>query len=412
MDPLIFTLTGTVLVLLLVGVALSIFKIPHVVAYVIAGVALGPHGMGLVKDVDEIKRYETLGIIFLLFFAGLKIHFTHLLASWKIAIIGTLIQIFVCLLCVIAVGKALDWPMSRIVLLGFVISLSSTAVVIKMLEEWGESDTKPGQVAISILIAQDTAIIPMMMILDIFQGGGPTEKEIFSQLIGGTFIVGVLGWIGYKGRIHLPWGNFFLRNHELQVFAALSLCFGLALTTEMFHLSAALGAFVAGIIVGSASETNWVHHKLEPFYIFFVALFFVNIGMLLNPQFIGENLGTVSLLVLASLLIKTLINFGLFYAFGMGQRNGLYTGALLSQIGEFGLVLIAIGMKGKIIFKYEFQLAISVISLSLLVSPLWIYAIRRLNAYLGYYKRKKDLGLKKLKKVSKISHKKERKKVA
>jgi len=405
MDPLIFTLTGTVLVLLLVGVALSIFKIPHVVAYVIAGVALGPHGMAFVKDVDDLKRYESLGIIFLLFFAGLKIQFSQLLSSWKIAIIGTMIQILVCLICVVAVGKFLNWPLSRIVLLGFVISLSSTAVVIKMLDEWGESDTKPGQVAISILVAQDTAIIPMVMVLDIFQGGGPTEKEIFSQLIGGTFIVGILGWIGYRGKIHLPWGNFFVKNHELQVFAALGLCFGLALTTEMFHLSSALGAFVAGIIVGSASETNWVHHKLEPFYIFFVAIFFVNIGMLLDPLFIMNNLGTISLLVVASILVKTLLNFGLFYTFGMGQRNGLYTGALLSQIGEFGLVLIAIGMKAEIIFKYEFQLAISVISISLLLSPLWIFSIKKLNSYLGNYEKSSDIKMAKFKKQKKENKK-------
>ena len=346
--------------------------------------------MGFVKDVDDLKKYESLGIIFLLFFAGLKIHFNKLLSSWKIAIIGTMIQIFICLLCVSAVGNFLNWPLSRILLLGFVISLSSTAVVIKMLDEWGESNTKAGLIAITILIAQDVAIIPMVMVLDVFQGGGPTQKEIFSQLIGGTFVVGVLGWIGYRGRIHLPWGNFFVRNHELQVFAALGLCFGLALTTEIFHLSAALGAFLAGIIVASASETNWVHHKLEPFYIFFVALFFVNIGMLIDPIFIMENLGTISLLVVASLLIKTALNFGLFYAFGMGQRNGLYTGALLSQIGEFGLVLIAIGMKGKIIFQYEFQLAISVISISLLLSPLWIFAIKRLNSYLAFQKKQKD----------------------
>ena len=412
MDPIIFTLTGTVLVLLLIGAALSIFKIPHVVAYVLAGVALGPHGMGLVKDLTDLKKYESLGIIFLLFFAGLKIHFSHLLASWKIAIIGTTIQIFACLLCVIAVGKYLDWPLSRIVLLGFVISLSSTAVVIKMLDEWRESDTKSGQVAISILIAQDTAIIPMVMILDIFQGGEPTPREIFSQIIGGTVIVSILGWIGYKGRIHLPWGSFFIKNHELQVFAALTLCFGLALTTEMFHLSAALGAFVAGIIVGSATEINWVHHKLEPFYIFFVALFFVHIGMLLEPQFLWENIGTISLLVIASILVKTILNFGLFYTFGMGQRNGLYTGALLSQIGEFGFVLIAIGMESKIIFKYEFQMAVSVISISLLISPLWIIAIKRVNAYLGYYKRKNEFKQRRFKKVRKMNHKKNTKKVA
>jgi CPA2 family monovalent cation:H+ antiporter-2 len=405
MDPFIFTLTGTVLVLLLLGAALSIFKIPHVVAYVLAGIALGPHGMGLVKDITDVKKYESLGIIFLLFFAGLKIQFSNLLGSWKIAIIGTLVQILLCLICVYGVGAFLDWPLNRVVLLGFIISLSSTAIVIKMLEEWGESGTKSGQVAISILIAQDTAIIPMVMILDIFQGGQPTPRELIYQLIGGTFIVGILAWIGYRGKIRLPWGNFFIKNHELQVFAALSLCFGLALTTEMFHLSAALGAFVAGIIVGSATEINWVHQKLEPFYIFFVAIFFVHIGMLLEPSFLLQNIGIIVFLVLASFLVKTVLNFGLFYAFGMGQRNGLYTGALLSQIGEFGFVLIAIGMKSEIIGKYEFQLAISVISLSLLVSPLWIHFIKKLNTYLDSQKVEKSSILARFKKVRKTKTK-------
>ena len=164
----------------------------------------------------------------------------------------------------------------------------------------------------------------------------------------------------------------------MQVFTALFICFGLALVTGLLELSAALGAFAAGIMVSTAKETQWVHHALEPFRVVFVAIFFVSIGMLVNPAFLLEYWPQVSLLVIAVFLSNTFINATILRASGDSWRDSLYGGALLSQIGEFSFVLAAIGFQASIISQFGYQLVIEVIAISLLLSPAWIMAVKRM----------------------------------
>ena len=375
-----FTLTGTVLVILVIGAILSIFKIPHVVAYILAGMALGPFGLAVIENVSEVKKIEFIGVFLLLFFAGMKIPLTKLLANWKLAFSVTFVQIAFSICLVGTIGYFFAWTPIRILLFGFIISLSSTALVIKILDEWGQTNTKIGHSAVAILIAQDIAFIPMLMTVDLLQGEVRHGQEFILQIAGTIIVLGIISWIAYKEKVLLPFGEFFSKNHELQVFAALGLCFGLGLITELFHLSGAIGALLAGLIVGSATEINWVQKRLGPFYVFFVAIFFASVGMLVNPVFVWENIGIISVLVISCILTKTALNGILFYYFGLSRRDGFYCGSLISQVGEFGFVLVSVGIGGKIIFEFEFQMAISVISLTLLVSPLWINMVKTLNS--------------------------------
>lgn len=162
------------------------------------------------------------------------------------------------------------------------------------------------------------------------------------------------------------------------MFAALLICLGLSLLTGLAQLSTALGAFAAGILVTAARETKWVHHTLEPFRVIFVALFFVSIGMLVDVSFISSHTMQVILLVVAVLVGNTLLNGIILRFLGYRWRESLYAGALLGQIGEFSFVLAAVGLTAGIISDIAYQYTIAVIALSLLVSPFWILAARRI----------------------------------
>ncbi|MFQ5508475.1 MAG: cation:proton antiporter [Leptospirillia bacterium] len=369
-------LVGAILSILILGLLLRAINQPHVVGYLLAGVILGPHGIGLVTDDQSLSRLGAMGVTLLLFFIGMEVSPQKLIKGWRVSVLGTLLQILVSVGCILAVGLWRHWPIDRIVLLGFVISLSSTAVVLTLLKDSDEMDTRAGQNALGILIAQDIAVIPMLIVIGMMGGESFHLHTLLLQVVGGLLLLALMAYILIRGSVRLPFAELFRKDHELQVFAALSICFGLALISGVFGLSTALGAFVGGIFIGAARETQWVHHSLAPLRVVFVALFFVSIGMLVNLTFLRGHWWMVLLLVGLVLLTNTFINAGILRLMRNSWGESIYTGALLAQIGEFSFVLTAVGFQSKLLTDFGYQMSISVISISLLTSPLWIRAIR------------------------------------
>jgi CPA2 family monovalent cation:H+ antiporter-2 len=376
LDPILPYTVGALLAILLLGLLLRSLKQPHVVGYLIAGVILGPHGIALVQDEATLSRFGAIGVVLLLFFIGMEASPRKLIENWKVAVLGTLLQILISIACVWPLGLFLDWPVERIILIGFVISLSSTAVVLKLLQDWKEFDTKVGQNVLAILLAQDLAVVPMLIILAMFGDSSAEHGNIFLQVGGAVLIAVIVGYIAVKNTIHLPLSRILGEDLEMHVFAALAICLGLSLLTGLAGLSTALGAFVAGMLIGAAKETRWVHHSLEPFRILFVALFFVSIGMLVDLGFLLSHWYQVSALILLVLITNTFINGMVLRMLGDNWRDSIYAGTLLSQIGEFSFVLAAVGIQAKIISDYGYQMTIVVISMSLLVSPAWIMLVK------------------------------------
>ena len=377
-DPLLPTLVAIIAVVLLIGLSLQLLRQPQVIGYLLAGVAIGPFGLALLTDIQFANRLGGFGVVLLLFFVGMEVAPRQLLSGWRIAVVGTLIQVALSVALVIPIGLWFSWPMERIVLLGFVTSLSSTAVIIKLLSDSGELDQKEGQDILGILLVQDLIIIPMLIILGLLGGETPGLRELGLQIGGSIVIISMLIWALSRDSFHFPFGHLFRSDPELQVFAALLICLGLSLLTGMVHLSTALGAFAAGILVTAAHETRWVHLSLEPFRVMFVALFFVSVGMLVDVTFIVSHAVQVLLLVLSVLIGNTLLNGIILRVLGYRWRESLYAGAMLSQIGEFSFVLVAVGLTAGIITEIAYQYTIAVIALSLLVSPFWILAARRI----------------------------------
>ncbi|MBI2543244.1 MAG: cation:proton antiporter [Candidatus Aenigmarchaeota archaeon] len=379
-DPVIPILVIFSVMVLILGIVLRFLKQPSVIAYIVVGVLLGSYGFGVV-DESVVSHLGTIGIVLMLFFIGMEVSLQNLVSKWRVAIFGTLFQILFSVFLVWLIGLLFDWPLSRSILVGFVISLSSTAVVLRILQEWGETNSKIGQNILGILLVQDLAIVPMLIILGYMGGDSFTRGGLTLQIVGGLALIGLMAWIINRGNIKLPFNRLIQNDHEVQVFLALVICFGLALLTGVFGLSTALGAFFAGIIVSNARETHWVQANLNPFRTVFVALFFVYIGMLININFLTEHIILVSLLVVAVFLTNTFINSVILKFLGDSWQESLYSGALLSQIGEFSFVLGTVGLQSGIITQFEHNAIIAVISLSLLLSPFWIYLMKHFTNY-------------------------------
>lgn len=378
MDPAMPLAVGATLLILLTGIVLKLAKQPHVIAYLIAGVLIGPWGLEFVTDADIISRLGAIGVVLLLFFVGMETDAAKLVANWKLTVFGTFLQILLSVASVWLLGLIFDWSLSRTVLIGFVISISCTAIVIKLLQDDGIFNTKIGQSVLGILLAQDLAIIPMLIILGLLSSGEIDTISLVKQG-GGTIAAALIfGYILSKKQIHLPLAKWLKQDHELQLFAALTVCFGLSLLTAWLNLSTALGAFIGGMIIGAAKETQWVHHTLDSFRVLFVALFFVSVGLMLDIGFLAEHWPQALALTVAALLTNTFINAFILRAAEYSWNDSLYVGLVLSQLGEFSFVLAAVGIQAAIINQFGYQLALCVISLSLLLSPLWIAIGKRL----------------------------------
>lgn len=377
-DPLISKFVILSLVIILIGFILRILKQPSVITYIIVGVLVGPYGLQIIADESLISNLGSLGLVLLLFFIGMEIHLPNLIANWKISIIGTFIQIISSILIVWLLGIWFDWQFNQIIMLGFVISLSSTAVIVKLLQERNELQTTTGQLVIGILLAQDIFIVPMLIIINYLGGHQPDKFEIIKQVIGGISIIGLIVFVVRKKEFKLPFNKIIKKDHEMQVFIAFTLCFGFSLITSFLGLSAALGAFVGGIVLSAAKSTNWVHDSLIAFKTMFVALFFVSVGMLIDLSFLMNNALTIGILVLIVFVLNNSINVIVIALFCKNWKISFYAGALLSQIGEFSFVISSTGYFTGIITEYAYQLTINTIALTLLLSPFWISFSKRI----------------------------------
>ena len=379
MDPIMLTLVGSAFVILIIGFILKKLKQPYVIGYLVAGILIGPFGLAILTNQDTMSKLGTIGVLLLLFFVGMEISLPKLVDNWRVMVIGTTLQILLSVGLVWLIGIFFDWSFSRVLLLGFVISLSSTSVVLKILQEWKEINTDAGQDVLGILLAQDLAIVPMLIIIGILSGDSFSYARFSTQLAGGILIAILFVFLIRKKEFRFPFPSLWKGDHEIEVFSAAVLFLGIAFLTGLFQLSAALGAFIAGILISIAKETQWVQKSLEPFYTVFVALFFLSIGMLMDIRFFLQNWLVILLLVLTVLLSNTFINAVILRGLKINWRRSLYSGAMLAQIGEFSFVLATVGYQAHIITEFVLQITIIIISLTMLLSPVWILLFKKIT---------------------------------
>lgn len=380
-DPTIGLISIMAIIIMVVGLLLKKIKQPYIIGYILIGAVLGKYGLGYIADTVVIDRLGEIGIILLLFFVGMEISLPELIKQWKIAAVGTFLQVFASVLLLVGIGYFFDWKIERSIIIGFVIALSSSAVIIKLLSDKNLINSRIGKNVLSILLMQDIIIVPLLIITSAISGKEESLENIFTMVVGGIVIIGVLIYIYWKKTIHLPFSKTIEKDHELQVFLAILFCFGGALVSSLFGLSAALGAFVGGMVMHASKATHWIYDTLDSFRVLFVAIFFISIGLQLDFSFIYEHAFALSSVILAVYITNHLVNAIILRLFSCPWKEAILGGALLAQIGELSFLISASAYSLNIIESYGYKFTISLISLTLIISPFWITLTEKLIEY-------------------------------
>ena len=367
---------------LLCGVAMTRLRQPAIVGYIIAGVVLGPI---LVEDREQVALLAELGVLLLLYLVGMELDLDDFKRVWKTALMTMLLQMATSIFLMLLLSRVFGWPLGVAILLGFVLAMSSTAVAIKMLEDIGERSTAIGQATIGVLIAQDLAVVPILLVVDALAGGADGEEGFD---VGGVvriaasvaLIVLLLWYLGRRKKVTLPFARVVAGNIDLTSLAGLTFCFAAAAVSGLVGLSAAYGAFLAGLVIGNSTEHEIMEEATRPVQSILMMVFFLSIGLLLDLVFLWDNLWEVALLLAVVTVFKTMLNVGAFRLLDEPWPRAFLSGVLLGQIGEFSFLIAAAGLSVQLIAPADYKLIVSITVLSLAVSPLWLLAARRLDS--------------------------------
>ena len=334
------------------------FKMPSIVSFLVIGMLVGPFGFALINDQTVIDTIGEIGIVLLLFTIGLEFSFQTLLRSWRAVLIGGIVQVCTTIVAITLITLAFQMPFNEALIFGFIVSLSSTAIVMKILQEKGEVDTIQGRTLLGILIFQDLAIIPMMLVLPLLAGNesGLDLTSAPFQITKIALIILVIIILGYWVIPRVLFKVAKERSRELFLFTIAGICVVIAWLTNEAGLSFTLGAFIAGLIVGESDYNIDALGHIIPFRDVFAAIFFLSIGMLLNTATVLDNFGYVALIILGIFFVKILTGTFSAAVLGMPTRVCVFTGLALAQIGEFSFVLAKSGLDAGVIQTPVYQL--------------------------------------------------------
>ena len=347
-------------------------KQPVLLGYLFSGLIIGPFGLGLINNVDDIKSLAEIGVALLLFTLGVEFSLAELKRVQDIALKGSLLQISLTITIVALFSVLLGWVTTPVqgIFLGAVLSLSSTAVVLKTLTEKGEINTIPGQVMLAILIAQDIALGLMLAILPALNQPSNLTAAIIGATLKALIFFSSAFAVGYWVVPPLMKAIAQTENSELFILTTIALCLGIALITASLGLSIEMGAFVAGLIISEIDYSDQALAKVIPLRDTFASLFFASIGMLIDPEILLNNIGTIIGLVVIIMFGKACIVFPIIWKFGYSFKTAVQAALGLNQIGEFSFVLALTGQNLGLISQEKYLLLIGTTAITLVLTPI------------------------------------------
>lgn len=387
---------------------------PVLLGYLAGGLIIGPRGLTLgsidlrlITETGNIQELAELGVAFLLFALGVQFSIEELRRVQNVALQGSLLQIGVTAGLVSAIALTLGWvsAIPQAIFWGALLSLSSTAVVLKTLTERGEINTRHGQIMLAILIAQDLALGLMLAILPAINDPGPIWSVIglvglkvlaflVSALIIGRWVIPVI-----IRQVAMT------ESGELFLLTLIALCLGVALVTAQLGLSIEIGAFVAGLMIAEIDYADHALAKVLPLRDTFASLFFVSIGMLIDPSVLLNNFGSILGLVTLVMIGKALVIIPIVLLFGYSLKTAVLTGCGINQIGEFSFVLALVGLENNLITEDTYLLLLGTTAITLVLTPLsfrfalplsdWLHQQPRVSSWLRRLEssqRSSDLG--------------------
>ena len=340
-----------------------------ILGYVVAGLIIGPYTAGPVAEPETVGALADVGLVFLLFAIGLQLSFGELLRVRRVALLGGSLQVAAMVAVGYLVGVMLGFGELESLFFGAFISQSSSAVMAKILTERAELDTAHGHVALGWATLQDLSTIVLVVLLGALSLGGDLATDIGLALGKAALFMAILLPFGLRV---LPWlfeRVVLLRSRELFILTVVAVALGTAYVSELFGLSLALGAFLAGLLVSESDISHHVLGELAPVRDIFAALFFVSVGMFVDPGFVIASLGLLILAVLLIVPLKGALIAGLSFALGIPARSAVLAGVLLAQAGEFSFLLARQGVEAGVIGDEMFSLMLAGAAVSIVVAP-------------------------------------------
>ena len=365
--------------LLIFALAIAVLLVCHrirvatTVGFLLTGVLAGPQGLGLIHGVEEVEILAEIGVILLLFTIGVEFSLQSLFRIKRLVFLGGSLQVSLTILVAFLICRQFGLAASRGIFVGFLASLSSTAIVLKLFQERAEIESPHGQTGLGILIFQDIAVVPMMLLTPFLAGKGlQVEGAVWLLILKGF---GLLALVLVCAKYVVPEMLYRVartRSRELFSLTILVICFAVAFLTHQLGLSLALGAFLAGLII---SETEYAHETMGnviPFRDVFTSLFFVSIGMLMDVRFLFAQPGQIGLIAVAVMGLKSILVLLVVLLLGFPLRTGILAGLALCQVGEFSFILFMRGAEVGLLGRRFYQLFLDVSVLTMGVTPFMI----------------------------------------
>jgi len=361
---------GVALLAALIGGSIAhALKLPVLIGYLVAGLVVGPYTPGITARPEVVHSVANLGVALLMYAVGVHFSLEQLRAVWRSSLIGGGLQIVGTVVLGTLVGLALGWGTYGGLFLGCAISLSSTAVMTKILEERGETDSAHGKVMLGVLITQDLCLVLIAPVLIAMGTGVAATSTVARALVVGGLLLALTLLLAMRiVPAVMKWVTR-TKSQELFTLTAVGICIVAAVMAEKAGLGMALGAFLAGLVI---SETDYAHElfsQIRPLRDVFAAVFFVSVGMLLDPKFLLANWVPILAVVLAIVLGKALIAALSIRVAGESGQVALFAGLGLAQIGEFSFVLAGLGSDRKLIPAEVSGVVLAAAVITLLLAP-------------------------------------------
>lgn len=358
------------------------FKLPSVVGFLLTGIIAGPYALGLIADLEVIDILAEIGVILLLFIIGMEFSVKKLIKIKNIVFIGGLLQVVMTILSVVLILSFTDIPYNQAVFIGFLVALSSTAIILKILQDNDQVDSHHGKISLGILIFQDLIIVPMMLFVPFLSGEATNiGRELLLLLIKSTALLGIT-FVFARWFIPFVLHKIAVSNsQELFLISIIVIGFAIASFSAWLGLSLALGAFLAGLAISESSYSHQAIGNIVPFRDIFTSFFFVSIGMLLDINFFLSNWLIITTITVILICVKSIligfVSFVLGYPFKVAFRAGL----ILSQIGEFSFILAKLGKTNHLIDEHYYQIFLAVAILSMSVTPIFIMFSKPITSF-------------------------------
>jgi monovalent cation:H+ antiporter-2, CPA2 family len=368
------TLIEIVILLALAVAVLAVFNrlnFSPVLGYMAVGIMIGNHGLDVIKNVEGTRHFAEYGVVFLLFIIGLELTFERL-REMRLHVFGFgTLQVFLCAAILGQVIYIMTGDMMLSFVIGFVLSLSSTAVVLQVLADRGETSTQHGRLSLANLILQDLAFVPLLIIIPLL-----ADKDanilygVGKAILHASIALVLIAIVGKKFLGPLYRMVALMKSQELFLATTLLILLGSAWITQQYNLSLALGAFVAGLLVAETEYRTQVETDLKPFKGLLMGLFFISVGMTLDIEILRSNIVIIAMLTVTLILSKTFVIYGLARIFGFRRSSSIKTGMMLSQGSEFAFVLLALASENKVIDDQLKQIIIVTVAISMALTPL------------------------------------------